>query len=135
MTAGWKSEVARRPLLAAVLGLAGLAAIGGIAYEAPSLFRRRYKPTPYDDLLSQLPDREGAAKLGKAAIAQLQADSDVGPVFDAKAVAYELRTGPGKGSLARATAADIAQGRLVEIHGWLLPLSLVLVAGLAAAAQ
>ena len=81
------------------------------------------------------PDRESAAKLGHAAIAQAETHSDVRPVFDPKTVAHELRTGPGNGSLVRAMDADIAQGRLVIIQGWVLPASLVLVAGIAATVQ
>jgi len=96
------------------------------------LFGRRYPRTKFDDLLDQLGDRESAAKLGHAAIAQMEAHTDVVPLFDVKKVARELRDGPGKGSIARAAEADIAAARLLLIQGWVLPQSLVAVALIAA---
>ena len=62
----------------------------------------------------------------ESAITQAKAD------FDAKAAAHSLRFGAGKGSVSRAVETDIAAGRLAEIQGWVLPLSLVMVAAIAA---
>jgi hypothetical protein len=128
----WKSDIARRPVLASLAGLLGIAVAGGLVYEGGHVFGRRYPRTKFDDLLDQLADRESATKLGHAAIAQIEAHTDVLPVFDPRKAAHELRTGPGKGSVARAMDADISQGRLVAVQGWVLPVSLVLVASIAA---
>lgn len=125
MSGGWQSEIARRPLLAGLLGVLGIGAAGGLVYEVPRLMRPRYKRTKYDDLLSQLDDRDNAVKLGAAYLAQAAQ-------FDPTAAAEALRHGEGKGSVARAVGADIAEGRLVQVHGWLLPESLVRIAGIAA---
>jgi len=127
---GLKTRIARRPVLASLCALFGLGIAGSLIYEGPRLFGRRYPRTKYDDLLDQLTDRESAAKLGNAAIAQ--AHNDIGPEFDEKRAAQDLRNGPGKGSLVRATALDIAHGRIIEVQGWVLPLSVVLAAGIAA---
>jgi hypothetical protein len=54
--------VKRRDLLAAVVA-AGMAATAGL-YRFTDLFVKHYAPTPYDDLLARLTDREQAAKLG-----------------------------------------------------------------------
>ena len=52
-------------------GLAALAALaaGGIGH----LLGRWYPPTPYDDLLHQIVDREPAAALGRAALVSMPA--------------------------------------------------------------
>jgi hypothetical protein len=121
----WKTDIARRPLLASLAGLFGVAVVG-VAYEGVHVFGRRYPRTKFDDLLDQLTDRESAAKLGHAAVAET-------PNFDVKTAARALRTGSGRGSVARAMDADIAQGRLVTVQRWVLPESLVLVASIAAA--
>ena len=58
----------RRDFIAGVAA-AGVALAAGL-YRFTGLFVKHYPPTPYDDLLAQLTDREQAAKLGaKAAIA------------------------------------------------------------------
>jgi hypothetical protein len=129
---GLKTRIARRPVLASLCALLGLGIAGTLIYEGPRLLGRHYPRTKYDDLLDQLPDRESAAKLGHAAIAQMETHTDVYPLFDVKTVARELRDGPGKGSIARATEADIAQARLLEVQGWVLPRSLVAVTLIAA---
>jgi len=124
-----KTGIARRPLLASVAAIFGIAVAGGLAYEGEHLFGRRYPRTKFDDLLDQLPDRESAAKLGRAAIAQTRS------AFEPRTVAHALRTGPGKGSLIRALETDIARGSLVAVQGWVLPASLVAVASIAASVQ
>jgi hypothetical protein len=124
MSEGWKSAIARRPLLAGLVGVLGLGVAGGLVYEIPRLGRRQYKRTQFDDLLAQLDDRESAIRLGAAVTAEE-------PGFDAAMAARALRQGAGRGSLSRAVTADIAQGRLRIVHGWLVPESLALVAGIA----
>ncbi len=128
MSGGWKSQIARRPLLAGLLGALGLGIAGGLVYEAPFLMHRRYKRTPFDDLLSQLADRDSAEKLGAAVLAQE-------PGFDAQNTARALRRKMGKASLAQIVARDIAQGQLFEVHGWVLPETLTMLSALAAKAQ
>ena len=53
-------------------------------YRFTDLFVKHYAPTPYDDLLAQLADREQAAKLG----AQLTGAFDV-----PRSLAAQLRAG------------------------------------------
>lgn len=131
----WKTDIARRPLLASLAGFFGVAVAGGLAYKGVHVFGRRYPRTKFDDLLDQLGDRESAAKLGQAVVAQAQGHSMEPARFPLGNAADEIRTGPGRGSLARAVAADIDHGRLVAIQGWVLPISLVKVAVIAAAVQ
>ena len=137
MSDSWTARIARRPVLAGVLGLFGVSVVGGLAYEGVHLFGRRYPRTKYDDLLDQLADRESAAKLGRAAVAQFQqAHDDLALLrVQPEAIANSLRKGPGGGSLSRALEADVTEGRLVQIQGWLLPVSLVQAAALAANVQ
>jgi hypothetical protein len=127
-----RTGVSRRPLLAGLVAVLGLGAAGAVVYEIPRLFGRRYPRTKYDDLLDQLGDRESAAKLGRASLAELNAINDTAPAFDPAQAAADLRKGPGKGSLVQTVDADLALGRLIEIHGWVLPLSLVMVSSIAA---
>ncbi|MEO8895161.1 MAG: hypothetical protein ABI450_04710, partial [Rhizomicrobium sp.] len=58
--------------------LAGLAAVlamaGGAAWKF-QLFAKHYPPTPYDDLLSQIVDRDPAIVFGQAARKSLPAAS------------------------------------------------------------
>jgi|HubBroStandDraft_5_1064220.scaffolds.fasta_scaffold599464_2 hypothetical protein len=133
MSERWTARIARRPLLAGVLGIFGVGVAGGLVYEGVHLFGRRYPRTKYDDLLDQLTDRESAAKLGRTVIAQPRRLSpDAERLADTDGIARKLRTGAGKGSVSGAVAADIAAGKLVEIQGWVLPVSLALVAVIAA---
>jgi hypothetical protein len=99
-------------------GLAGAVAAGLGAWKL-RLFRKHYAPTPYDDLLNQIVDREPAAKLGAV----------LGGRSDAASLAARLRARP---RLTVAARADIGAGRLVEADGWQLPESLALYAMLAA---
>jgi hypothetical protein len=135
MSQAVKTGIARRPLLASIGAVLGLGAAGAFVYEAPRLFGRRYPRTKFDDLLDQVPDRESAARLGRAAMAQLGAHNGTGPHPGAKKMAQGLRNGPGKGSLARATEVDVKDGRVMELQGWVLPLSVVFVSMIAAEVQ
>jgi hypothetical protein len=122
---GWKSEIARRPFLAGLFSLLGLGLIGGATYEAAHIFNRRYAPTAFDDLLSLLDDRDSAERVGAAVLAGA-------PEFDVRKVARELRRKIGGRPLAEILAADVADGRLAEVSGWLLPETLERLCGLAA---
>jgi hypothetical protein len=125
MTASWKSEIARRPLIAGALGVLGIAVVGGAAYEVPLLFRRRYPPTPFDDLLDRLSDRESARRLGAAVLR-------MGPAFDAGVAAQKLRTEFAQKPLAEIVETDLSENRLVEVQGWVLPMALTQLCALAA---
>ena len=99
------------------------AAAFGITF--PRLFGRRYAPTPYDDLLANLVDRDKAAQLGTVAhMAE--------PDFSAKAAARELRQRLERRTLAEVLDADIRERRVAEIGGWVVPQSLAQLCLLAA---
>ncbi len=110
----------RRDAIAA-LAAAGLAVTAGL-YRFTDLFVKHYAPTPYDDLLARLVDREEAAKLG----------TRVPGSFDPATRAAELRARLGQGDLAAAVKADIAAGRLSDVEGWVLPETVAQLSALAA---
>jgi hypothetical protein len=106
--------------------IAGIAAAGAVLaaglYRFTDLFVKHYPPTPYDDLLGQLIDREQAARLGAKAAGNV----------DAQAQAARLRAALQGHSLADAANADIAAGRMAEIDGWVLPQTVAWLSALAA---
>jgi len=110
----------RRTFVGGVVA-AGAAVAAGI-YRFTDLFVKHYPPTPYDDLLGQLTDREQAARLG--AKAPLTSDT--------QSQAARLRASLQGRDLPTATNADIAAGRLVEVDGWLVPQTLAELCALAA---
>jgi hypothetical protein len=112
----------RRDILAAMVA-AGVAVTAGL-YRFTDLFVKHYAPTPYDDLLARLTDREQAARLG----------AHISAPFDPTTQAARLRLTLGKNDLAAAARADIAAGHLVEVDGWVLPETVVLLSALAAKA-
>jgi len=119
-----KTLFSRRNLL---MGAAGIAVVAGVGFEASRVLRKRYAPSPYDDLLAKLDDRDGSAQIGEAVLAEVED-------FDAKTVAAGLRAKLAQASLADIAAADAAAERLVEAHGWVLPQSVGLLCALAAKA-
>lgn len=106
--------------MAAAVVAAGAAVTAGL-YRFTDLFVRHYAPTPYDDLLTRLTDREQAAKLG----AQMTGS------FDLASQSARLRDIFRKQDLAAAVNADIAAGHLVEVGGWVLPETVALLSALA----
>jgi hypothetical protein len=110
----------RRDIVAAFVA-AGVAVTAGL-YRFTDLFVKHYAPTPYDDLLVRLTDREQAAKLG----------AHVPGPFDLNTQTARLRLTFRGRDLAAAARADIAAGHMVEVDGWVLPESLVLLSALAA---
>lgn len=117
-----------RPSRRAMVAGGGIAAALGAAalgLTLPRWFSRRYAPTPYDDLLGELVDREQAARLGAVARAEL-------PAFSARAAARELRQRFEQRNLAEVLDADIREARIAEVGGWLLPDSLAQLCTLAA---
>ena len=106
-------------------GVAATLFAAALGLTLPRLFGHRYAPTPYDDILAQLVDRDEAARVGAAVrIAE--------PNFNAKAVARELRQRFEQRNIAEVSDADIREGRMAEVSGWVLPESLVQLCTLAA---
>jgi hypothetical protein len=103
---------------------AASAAVAAGLYRFSGLFAKHYPPTPYDDVLVALVDREHAAKLGAL----------VNDAPAPQALAARLRPILKSGTLADAATADIAAGRLVEVSGWVVPESIALLSALAAKA-
>jgi hypothetical protein len=113
----------RRRTLIVGGGTAGaIAAVAGL-WRFTGLFRS-HAPTPYDDLLDQLDDRDQAIVLGK----------QVPDMPDARTLAGELRARLGNGGLGKAAMADVAAGRMTEVDGWIVPRSVAQLAALAARA-
>ena len=106
-------------------GGAGTAAaiVGGVF--APRWFGKHYPPTPYDDLLALLEDREAAKLVGRAFLKSH-------PNFTAVKAASALRQHIGKRSLPAVLQDEIAHGQLTEAGHWALPQTLVGLSALAA---
>lgn len=114
----------RRSVLFAGAG-AAVAAAGAIAYGSWRVFGRHYPPTPYDDLLSLLPDREAARRLGAAFLAQ---HTNFTPRNAANALRRRISGHP----LAQVLEGEIAAGQLTEAAHWLVPASFAGLCALAA---
>lgn len=106
-----------------LIGAGGVVVVAGGAFEASRLLR--HAPSPYDDLLAHLDDRDSSIEVGKAVLAET-------PEFDAKSVVAKLRDRLKHVTLAQAAAEDEAAGRLLEGHGWVLPEVIALLCALAA---
>ena len=119
-----QSRLSRRTVVAAG-GIALALGATALGLTLPQWLGRRYAPTPYDDLLATLVDRDQAARLGDVARSAL-------PAFSARAAARELRQRFERRNLAEVLDADIREGRIAEIGGWLLPDSLAQLCTLAA---
>jgi len=113
----------KRRTVIAGMAAAGAAAAAGL-YRFTDLFVKHYPPTPYDDLLVQLVDRQQAMRLG----AKLTGAPDAG------ALAGQLRSGLKPDGLTAAAGADAAAGRVMEIDGWVLPRTIALLSALASKA-
>jgi hypothetical protein len=113
----------RRTFLLGGTALAAAAA-GGAAWKL-RLFRKHYAPTPHDDVLARLMDREWAEKFGAQALPTL-------PGYAPERAAARLRILLGSGSLKEAALRDAQAGRLVEAAHWLVPECVALIAALTA---
>jgi hypothetical protein len=122
-----KAQITRRPLLKGIAGVAGLAIAGAALVEAPKLFAPHYPPSPYDDLLAQLPDRESAARIGAAYLAGHRP-------FNPAGAAGDLRQRIASHSFAAVLESDLAEAHMAEAHGWVLPETLLALCALAAKA-
>ena len=114
----------RRVVLGAIAALAGTAvALRGI----PGLLKLWRKQTPYDDVLSNLEDRDAAIELGRRTLTSM-------PNFGAVAAAQLLRSRLKSRTLSNLLRSELTDSRTVEVGGWVLPESLVLICALAARA-
>jgi hypothetical protein len=111
----------RRGVLAGLMMVIAAAA-GGTAWKL-RVFRKHYPPTPYDDLLDQIADREPAIVFGQTARKSLPG---------AVQLAAQLRRDGRK--LAVRAAADPGEAQIMEVAGWVVPQSVALYAALAAQA-
>ena len=113
--------------IAAALGIAAL------GLSVPRWLGKHYAKSPYDDLFALLVDREAAVKVGQAAIETMETSGGMHDIpFDYAGLAKELRSSLARRTLADVTASDLAQDKLLEVHGWVLPQTLVLLSVLAA---
>ncbi len=105
----------------------GLAVVVGGGVGGRFLLRKRYAPSPYDDLLTQLDDRDAAAQIGETVLAEVEE-------FEPKTMADELRKHIAGRPLSAVSRQDADDARLVEAGGWVLPETLGLICALAAKA-
>ncbi len=108
-----------------LIGLAAiLVAAGGAAWKF-HLFGPHYPPTPYDDLLDQIADREPAAIFGRAAL-------EGGPAQSTAQLAAGMRK-DGR-TLSSRAASEPGEAQLAEVAGWVVPQSVAQFSALAALA-
>jgi hypothetical protein len=111
----------RRGVLAGLVAVL-VAAAGGAAWKFRP-FAKHYPPTSYDDLLSQITDREPAILFGQTARKTLPA-----PALLAAQLRRDGRT------LAVRAAMEPGEAQITEVAGWVVPKSVALYAALAAQA-
>jgi hypothetical protein len=104
------------------MGAAGLALLSAGVLGYRRFLGPWYAPTAYDDLLHQIVDRRPASQLGVVAAKAM-------PGFDISKLAAKLRQ-PGFG-LSRRARDDAADGRVMEVGGWIVPESVALYSALA----
>jgi hypothetical protein len=118
-------DTPRRPLLIALGAVLGLGVVGGGLFEASLFGQRFHSAKGYEDLLSGLGDREAVNRLGDAVLGEAE-------TFEASRIAHELRKHIAHRPLVTVLADDLAEDRVVETKGWVLPETLALLCGLSA---
>jgi hypothetical protein len=110
-----------------IVGAAAVAVAGLAVVEGPKLLRKRHAPSPYDDLLDKLDDRDACAQVGEEVLAGRAG-------FDPAKVAADLRQRLRFHRLSSACTEDAATGKMAEAGGWVLPETLAFLCALAAKA-
>lgn len=110
-----------------VLSVAAVAVTATAVVEGPKLLRKRHAPSPYDDLLALLDDRDACAQIGETMLAGKTN-------FNPAAVAADLRERLKGASLAEVAVAESAAGKVAEAGRWVMPEVLALLCALAAKA-
>jgi hypothetical protein len=100
-------------------------AAGALGYEAWRVFSKHYPPTPYDDLLDLLSDREAAKRVGAAFLSEH-------PDFTPADTARALRRRISHRSLGGVLEDEIRASELTEAGHWLFPQTLAGLCALAA---
>ena len=106
---------------------AGVGAAAGLVAGGSFVLRKRHAPSPYDDLLARLDDRDADAQIGETVLAELED-------FDPRLTADDVRANLEGRPLAEVSVEDAADGRVMEAGGWVLPETLALLCALAAKA-
>lgn len=114
----------RRAIIASGAAVVGIVA-GAVALRPDRLFRKRYPPTPYDDLLELLPDRALARQIGQA---YLKSHANFTPANGARALRLHIAGRP----LDTVLSGEISNGQLVEAARWIMPETVVGLCALAA---
>lgn len=117
-------RITRRTMVAGG-GIAAALFATALGLTLPRWLRHHYAPTPYDDLLDRLVDRDAAARVG-------QAVRETVPSLDDKKIARELRQRFEERDLADVMDSDTAEDRISEVGGWIMPKSLAELCALAA---
>jgi hypothetical protein len=117
-------ELTRRRLITAGGALIGLGAAAGLTFGF-GLWQGPWATSPYNDLLGQLPLEAGAVTLGRAVRQAL-------PTLNDTAAAASLRRRLAGTSLRKLARKDAEHRRVVEVSGWILPLSVAELCALAA---
>lgn len=117
-----RSRMSRRVALGIVAAAAGVTVVvrewrlmGG---------SRHSRPSPYDDLIAKLGNREAGARFGSAVLERPQ---------DRPSLAAQLRQRLQRETLSDLSRQELSEGRVAEVGGWIVPRSLALLCGLAAA--
>jgi hypothetical protein len=118
----------RRTTILAALGFGALAGTGFGLTRLVERLAHRYPRTPYDDLLSQLDDRDAAVKVGRGLVRQFAPQG-------AGALASELRARLAQSPLGDASLRDSIGGAVVEANGWVVPITLARLCSLAAVVE
>ncbi len=117
-------QLTRRRLVTGSGALIGLGAAAALTFGF-GLWHGPWASSPYDDLLNQLPVEAGAVTLGRAVRQAL-------PALDDSAAAARLRRRLTGSSLRKLARKDALHRQVVEVSGWILPLSVAELCALAA---
>ena len=117
-------RLTRRRLISGSGALIGLGTAAALTFGF-GLWHGPWASSPYDDLLDRLPVVAGALTLGRAVRQAL-------PALDDRATAASLRRRLAGMSLRKLAREDAEHRHVVEVSGWILPLSVAELCALAA---